>query len=334
MKLHLSLNKILWVTSGLTLLCGLYFLSWWRNDIDIANPNLPDIATARDSSDTPACQRAGQRPIAVMLAGDPEARPLSGIQAADIVVEMPVTPNGITRFMAVYQCQTPTDIGSIRSAREDFIPLAAGMNAILVHWGGEHGALEKLNKHVVDNIDALIYEGTVFYRKKGTKAPHNGFTSFDQIIDKAKKLKYDLSTQFVGYTRAAQPKNIKNLTNLASTANINYPAPYNVQWTYNEQRNLYTRTRGGTPEQDALTSTQVTTAAVVIMETTAQPLRDQYLQVHVTGTGNITVYQQGTVSQGTWHKDPASLTSKLQFFDAQGKEFMFVPGTLWIEIVL
>src|SRR6185369_17960250 len=51
------------------------------------------------------CDTAQRRPVAVMLASDPEARPLSGIGQADAVVEMPVTPNGVTRYMAIYQCE-------------------------------------------------------------------------------------------------------------------------------------------------------------------------------------------------------------------------------------
>ena len=79
------------------------------------------------------CETAQRRPVAVMLASDPEARPLSGIGQADVVVEMPVTPNGVTRYMAIYQCQTPKEIGSVRSAREDFVPLAAGFSIIYAH---------------------------------------------------------------------------------------------------------------------------------------------------------------------------------------------------------
>ena len=75
----------------------------------------------------------GGRPASSELY-DPEARPLSGIGQADVIIEMPVTPNSVTRFMAVYQCQTPKEIGSVRSAREDFIPLAAGFNTIYAHW--------------------------------------------------------------------------------------------------------------------------------------------------------------------------------------------------------
>jgi hypothetical protein len=70
------------------------------------------------------CENYNQRPIAVMLAEDPITRPLSGIGAADMVIEMPVITGSITRMMAIYQCELPEEIGSVRSARHDFIPLA------------------------------------------------------------------------------------------------------------------------------------------------------------------------------------------------------------------
>ena len=145
------------------------------------------------------CDTAQRRPMAVMMASDPEARPLSGIGAADLVVEMPVTPNGVTRFMGVYQCQTPKEIGSIRSAREDFIPLAAGFNSIYAHWGGEHGALAELDSHVIDNINALQFDGTMFYRKSGVKPPHNGFSNLDLLLKQAKAFYYNLTKDFDGY---------------------------------------------------------------------------------------------------------------------------------------
>src|SRR5437867_1914787 len=89
------------------------------------------------------CDNSQRRPIAVMLESDIEGRPLTSIGQADLVIEMPVTPNGITRFMVVFQCQNPKEIGAIRSAREDFIPLATSFQSLYAHWGGEHGSLDE-----------------------------------------------------------------------------------------------------------------------------------------------------------------------------------------------
>ena len=173
------------------------------------------------------CPSADVRPIAVMLASDPEARPLSGISQADMVFEMPVDPTGITRFMAVFQCEKPKEICSVRSARNDFIPLAAGLDTIFAHWGGELGVLEKLDARIIDNVDAMKYEGTVFYRKAGVGPPHDGFTNLDLLTKKAQDLKYDFKNSFPGYPhQEKEPK--KNLSNLIDQISVNYPGRHAV----------------------------------------------------------------------------------------------------------
>ena len=79
------------------------------------------------------CARGNKRPMAVMFAVDTVARPLYGISKADVAVEMPALTNGITRLMALFSCEEPGEIGSIRSARHDFLPFAMSFDAIYAH---------------------------------------------------------------------------------------------------------------------------------------------------------------------------------------------------------
>lgn len=279
------------------------------------------------------CETAQRRPMAVMMASDPEARPLSGIGAADLVIEMPVTPNSVTRFMAIYQCQTPKEIGSIRSAREDFIPLAAGFDAIYAHWGGEHGALAELDRHVIDNINALQFDGTIFYRKSGIKPPHNGFSNLDLLFQQAKAFYYSLTKDFSGYPHTDTAP-AKNISNVATVVTLDYLSPYNVSWTYDQKTNLYSRSRGGASEIDKNTNQQVTASVIAMMDTTSHILTqgDQYIVVKTTGEGSAEIYQNGIKITGTWKKDPAKLDSKLYFYNSSGDEIKFAPGQIWIEI--
>ncbi len=277
------------------------------------------------------CETAARRPIAVMIESDSEGRPLSGIGQADLVVEMPVTPNGMTRFMAVYQCQTPKEIGAVRSAREDFIPLAASFQSIYAHWGGEHGALDHLNKHVTDNVNALLYDGTIFFRKSGIKPPHNGFTNISLLTEQATKLGYDFSKNFVGYPHTDTGP-ARTLSNIANTLDMGYPTGFNVTWKYDTASNLYLRSRNGTPEMDRNTNKQVAARVVVVIHTPSSIISKDYINVQTTGQGAADIYQNGTVTTGTWKKDAAKLDSKLFFYDAQGKEVKFLPGQMWFEI--
>src|SRR3989338_11170887 len=52
-----------------------------------------------------SCTNHNARPYAVMLAVDAATRPLSGIAAAEVVVEMPAGNDSITRLMALYACE-------------------------------------------------------------------------------------------------------------------------------------------------------------------------------------------------------------------------------------
>jgi len=81
------------------------------------------------------CENWNRRPIAVMQPGDVAARPDAGFSDADMVIEMPVITATITRLMGIYICGNPDDVGSMRSARHDYVALAKGLDAIFVHWG-------------------------------------------------------------------------------------------------------------------------------------------------------------------------------------------------------
>lgn len=275
------------------------------------------------------CANAHVRPVAIMLASDPETRPLSGIGQADMVFEMPVTPNGITRLMAVYQCSDPKEIGSVRSARQDFIPLAQGVDAIFAHWGGEHDALTALDAHEMDNVDALKYEGSTFYRKPGIPRPHNGFTTLQLVRERAEQLGYRASTSMSVYPRITG-KVERNLGTLADSATVQWPQGMDVRFSYDEENNAYLRWRGGTPEIDAATGKQATAGVVVVMKTTSSFLRDQYISVTTIGSGVATILQGGRSINALWKKPTA--TAMLALTDSQGKAIPLEPGTIWVLI--
>lgn len=276
------------------------------------------------------CKNYNRRPIAVMLSEDPSARPLSGLSMADLVVEMPITQSGINRMMAVYVCGNPSEIGSVRSARHDYISLAMGLDAILVHWGGSHFALDKLNNGIMDNIDALKYSRTAFWRQANLSPPHNGFTNIQKLVAQAKRLHYRLKNKFSGYPHEA----ILTLSS-APPANLvlGYPGIYKVRWHYDPQTNSYARWRGNKPEKDFLTKNQIHAKDIVIMRANSHELEGQYNDVDVEGSGKASFYFDGRVIQGNWVKAGHYQKTKLYFYDESGQEIKFQPGQIWIEII-
>src|SRR5690606_25562598 len=95
----------------------------------------------------------------------PNARPQSGLASADVVYEM-LAEGDVTRFLALYQSEIPDNIGPIRSARSYFIELAKGLDAFYIAHGFSPEAQSMLRNNVVDNINGMYYDGSIFKRSR------------------------------------------------------------------------------------------------------------------------------------------------------------------------
>lgn len=283
------------------------------------------------------CDEGNRRPIAVMLEADTVARPLTGISQADVTVEMPVLTNSITRYMSVFGCEQPAEIGSIRSARDDFLPFARSFDTLFAHWGGSYLALDILKTGVIDDLDSLANPFGAFYRKDNILAPHNGFTSFEGLRAAAQKLNYRTTP-----STAIPYVHVKDAPMLSVDQNISlgYPKPFDVSFTYDHTTNSYFRWRDGTQEMDAGNSKQVEVKNVVVMVAPSAQVNIDYNDVGVIGQGDVTVYRNGEAIQGKWKRAAETYNAnidqgdnKYYFIDSFGKEIGLVPGKIWISIV-
>ncbi|PIR41280.1 MAG: hypothetical protein COV31_02660 [Candidatus Yanofskybacteria bacterium CG10_big_fil_rev_8_21_14_0_10_46_23] len=277
------------------------------------------------------CPFVENRPVAVMLASDPVARPLAGVGQADIVLEMPVTPDGVTRMMALFQCQQPERVGSIRSARAGFLPFVASFDAIFGHWGGEREALADLNAGVVDNLDALPNRFNTFYRQNGIRSPHDGFSSYERLVAGAIKSGYRIENRFEGFARSEEPP-ARTLANLAESVMVPYAGSYEVRWHYSAEKKTYQRSRGGQLEIEANTGMPVQVKNIIVLETTGVPFEGQYLDLAVVSQGRGQFYRDG-VSQGViWSK--ADFGAPLLLENLEGQEIKLAPGASWIHFII
>jgi hypothetical protein len=108
---------------------------------------------------------------------------------------------------------------------------------------------------------------------------------------------------------------------------------YNVVWHYDESKNEYKRVNGGQEHLDFNTQEQLTAKVVVVQKAkeTGPVDEHKHLLYQTTGSGEAFVFQDGTVTEGTWvKKDNASRTI---FYDRQGGEIKFNSGRIWIEVV-
>ncbi len=334
--------KIYLIIAALVIIGIILFWQFGNRSINIKGPKTEGDKEKISESDSKGinpitgleCENYNRRPFAVMLAEDPITRPLSGIETADLVVEMSVITSSITRLMAVYVCEAPAEIGSLRSARHDYIPLAMGLDAIYAHWGGSHFALDKLDAGIMDNIDAMENPYNAYWQKSGILMPHNGFTSMARLVNAAEKLGYRLTNKFEGYPHLENSKLKTQNSKLNGKLTIGYPGHYAVYYRYDSEANSYKRWREGTPEIDRLNNKQVEVQNVVIMRAASRMIQPpDYNDVDIEGTGEAIVYRNGEEIRGTWKKEGNYSKSKLYFLDSKGEEIEFVSGKIWIEIV-
>ena len=307
---------------------GFAVIKFSGNEIAISNPTKTPVITPEMQEGTLngiPCENAAKRPIAVMYASDPEARPLSGIESADMVIEMPVTESGVTRMMALFQCKEPAEYGSIRSARMDFISFVLGFDALYLHWGGEHDVLARLDSGVTDNIDCLKFDGTTCKRKSNRPRPHNGFSTLSLLEEKIAQFGYRTNAKDLGY------KFEDGNSDGTLGPSILYAGDFAVRWTYDSSLNRYNRFRGGTVERDSLSGVQVQADNIIVLKTTSEYVSILYNRVKTTGSGSIMLYKNGISVSGTWEKPIEN--ALLVFKDMHGKELALNRGTTWIEIV-
>ena len=320
---RISKKKLyIWIIAVAVVAGAGIFLVGYKNEFNISGAEKEKKISSISGQE---CENAGARPFAVMVSSDAEARPLSGIGEADMVFEMPVVENGFTRMMAVFQCGRPKEVGSVRSSRLDFMPLALGLDAIYAHFGGEQEVLEKLNNGIIDNIDGLKYDEIYYYRKNGIPRPHNSFTDFDLMTEIARKLGYNLEGTKVNYPHEEKSKS-RGTVEPDPLFNENF----RVIWHYNKETNSYLRNRAGVDEIDKNTGKRVETKNVVIIETSASPVNKDYIRVKTVGSGSATVYKDGVVINGSWEKKDDR--AKMFFYDKDGEEIEFAPGPIWVEI--
>jgi len=264
----------------------------------------------------------------VMIENSIDARPQSGLSQAGVVFEA-LAEGGITRFMALYEEGQPTSIGPVRSARPYFIDWLLPFDAGYAHVGGSPAALSEIQDLNVRDMNQF-YNGSYYTRISSRQAPHNVYTSMAQL-SALEQSKGWTTSNFVGFPRKSDSPS-KQPT--ATTINMN---PSNsqmaVNYTYDPTKNSYKRSEAGAPMIDANTGQQLEPKVVIaiIVPWTDGALDSSgayYTDYSDIGSGAVYVFQDGTVTQGTWTK--STQTSQIQFNNASGTPIKLNAGQTWI----
>jgi hypothetical protein len=284
----------------------------------------------------------------VMIENSVDARPQSGLEQAGVVFEA-VAEGGVTRFLALYQDSSPDNVGPIRSARPYYVSWAMGFDAAYAHVGGSPDALADITAWGVHDMNQF-YNGNSYHRVSSRAAPHNVYTSIS-TLNQLEATKGYTST-YTGFTRS-KPSVTKTSTNSsksttgADTTTTTAPAAasidfslsgavYNPHYDYVPTTNSYNRSEGGSPHLDAESGKQISPKVVIAMVVPlARGALDSsgayYSNYTTVGSGQVYVFQNGTVTTGQWSK--TSNNAQITFTGSDGQAIPLLPGQTWITAV-
>ena len=290
------------------------------------------------------------RPLQVSIDNVGDAIPQSWLSKADIIYEVPVEGSQ-TRLQAIFYTQFPETFGPIRSTRPYFVDIAREYKAVFLAHGWSPEAKSYLLSNVIPYINAMN-SGLPFYRVSDKTAPHNSYIKWEdvkgeiesrgwwdekleikpfqfreaKVDDEDEDSKAKDSKDKDAKDEEGQDENVVK----ASSITIRY-GNSGCEYTYDEETNLYTRTRYGNKYIDKETGESITTSNILIQRVTSKVTDAKgRLQINMCSGGNATLYTAGEVIEGTWSR--ADLDSRTIFVDKDGNEFQLTPGTTWIQL--
>jgi Protein of unknown function (DUF3048) N-terminal domain/Protein of unknown function (DUF3048) C-terminal domain len=270
--------------------------------------------------------------LAIKVENLPEARPQSGLQAADIVYEEPVE-GGITRFIAVYQCRDSKRVGPVRSARFTDVGVLAqfGKQTLFGFAGGAPRVKEAVDRSGLNDLRYNIPRAEkAYWRDPNRSAPHNLYTSTRALYR-------------AGGGEGGPPRPVFDYRNdvpttsrKAKSVHLDWSSTSNVFWTWNAKRGVWLRSYDTGP---ALLEGNVQIAARNVVVQVSKVVTTNVIdaagnpspEVIAKGTGKAYVFRNGRVIVGTWTR--GKLADPPVFKDRHGDVIPLASGTTWVELL-
>lgn len=273
-------------------------------------------------------QDCGDYVFVVSIDNGAKSEPQSGISEADLLIDIPVE-GGINRFMAFFYHHTPDTIGPVRSARHYFYDIIGGYDAVMCHCGGSEQAYEVIDSGEEKDIDEMSC-GNNFWRSDDRKAPHNLYTSYAKLSEKAAERGYaavpaDKCPSFAFMTA----EEVSALT-FGGTADLKIPYHFKeVSYLWDEAAGNYQRYSKGELHTDLNNGNAVTADNIVVLYVPYSVIDDKGRLDMTISAGSGHILQYGTAQEISW---TLSDDNGFTFTAADGSEIKLIPGRTIIHI--
>lgn len=317
---------------GIVIVLAAFAGGFWliMKEDPIEQPPVEEPLTIAPFTGEKAVAPTNRRTVMAVINNHPDARPQTGLTNADIVFEI-IAEYDITRFLALYQSNFPDTFGPVRSAREYFVELAAAYDAFFVAHGYSPDARVMLESGIVDHVNGIQHDGTLFQRSSDRIAPHNSYITMQNVEIAMKNVQasaeYSGESPYHFYGAADSAK----LDEQALSVRVEYGTNelFFSDFTYDSQSHLYSRSSGGLPTTDKETLETVKVSNVLVFEAPHQTVDSEGRQsIDLESGGDALLFQNGGVREIEWSSLDGMLVPTVD-----GEPVELVPGKTWIHIV-
>jgi hypothetical protein len=284
-------------------------------------------------------------PILVTIENNPTARPPSGLNRADLVIEAPVEGN-TTRFAAVYMCRERVEasVGPVRSVRYFNLDLWQQMRALTFHFGGAGRVLARLERNGMPVVNGITGNWPYFFRAGPWAAPHNVYFDVDAARDAMDDEDSALARRASRAGEVRAPFEFDEDPDLPDgrpvrSVSIWTASFWNFGWTWDADGSRWLRSDAGVPNSDRTTDSRISTETVLV-----QVVRQQILygendpgghprrEIFLVDQGTGTLYLDGEAHDVRWSRSSADAVTTWTYAGS-GDPVILPPGRIWWEIV-
>lgn len=283
-------------------------------------------------------EKAGEKPVAIVVENHPQARPQWGMRTPDILMEYEVE-GGISRMLWLYANAdlVPKTVGPVRSARHDIVELALGLDAVFIHAGGsaEADALLASYAGALIEIDGLV-NGRIFSRdqSRNVSLEHTLVMDGDRMRE---QLSSGMNTALREESRHPfrfESEDAPRALSGGESAGVHfaYSESYVYDFHWNAETSKYERYINAKPmtDEQGVTCDYVN---VIVLYTEMQSRNDKsgHQDLLLEKGGRGLYFCGGRYEEITWAKGRD--TDPLQLLTADGQPLSLNPGNSYIGFV-
>ena len=272
--------------------------------------------------------------LIVKIENSENARPQSGMDAADIVIEE-LVEGGMTRFMVLFHGELPPVAGPVRSARPVDVDLLSGLGASGFAYSGARAEVQGM---LASTPSVRVIEGVSgFFRDDARRAPHNLYVEPEVVRtvveSRGARPLVDIGWTFddVAPEGALQcPASAPACPDPGASVVIEMSRSSRSGWTYDPDAGVYRRDQNGRPFLAAGPG-EIGAANVVVLATRHYVGASGYDETDATTAGApALVLRDGRRYEARWEKPTA--TDLLRILTPDGQPFPLKPGATWVHL--